>query len=448
MLDRRGFLASMGLATAGSLRGAFGAQESPPASKTAPHPLHHPVSLHVDVRQSVGAFPHYWEEIVGSGRAVLALRSDYRQDLKLVHSNTGINSVRFHGIFDDDVGVARLTPRGDVVYNFQYVDQIYDSLLEAGVMPFVELSFMPAALASGNKTVFWYKANTTPPKAMEAWTQMVTAFLHHLFDRYGGDELSRWAFEVWNEPNLDFWAGTQQQYFELYHRTATAVKAMDKRLRVGGPATAETAWAPEFIEYCAKEEAPIDFLSTHIYANDPQTKVFGHQTGYALEDVIPLALQKVKNQVQASSMPHLPIYITEWNSTFMNDSAITDTTFNAAFIVNTLSRCSGLVDAMSYWCFSDVFEEQGVPQEIFYGGFGMIAPRRIPKPSYHAFTLLHRLGAERYKTDSGPVLATQRSDGSVAIMVWNLTPRNKEGNPSPGEPLALQLLVDGLGRRN
>ncbi len=438
----------MGFMAAGSFENGFGLQGARSSSTPVPPPAGHPVSLHIDARHSIGAFPHYWEEIVGSGRAVLALRADYQQDLRLVHSSTGINSVRFHGIFDDDVGVARPTLRGDVAYNFQYVDQIYDNLLAAGVTPFVELSFMPAALASGSKTVFWYKANTTPPKAMDAWVRMVTAFARHLFDRYGGDELSRWAFEVWNEPNLDFWAGTQQQYFELYRSTATALKAVDKRLRVGGPATAATAWAPEFIEFCAKEEAPVDFLSTHIYANDPQTEVFGHQTGYALEDVIPLALQKVQNQVHGSSMPHLPIYITEWNSTFMNQPAVTDAPFNAAFIVYTLSRCHGLVDAMSYWCFSDVFEEQGVPQEIFYGGYGLVASRRIPKPSYHALTLMHRLGNEQYKADPGPVLATRRADNSVAMMVWNLSARDNKGLPVPGEPLALRLVLNGLGRRN
>ncbi|HTV54588.1 MAG TPA: glycosyl hydrolase family 39 [Terriglobia bacterium] len=404
--------------------------------------------VQIDARKSVGAFPHYWESVVGSGRAVLALRAAYRDDLRLVHDQTGMERVRFHGIFNRENGVCRLDPRGDVVYNFQYVDQIYDGLLEAGVRPFVELSFMPPAIASGNKTVFWYKANVTPPKDMADWVQLVTTFARHLSDRYGAEELGHWFFEVWNEPNLDFWSGTQEQYFELYRHTATALKSVDKRLQVGGPATAEASWAPEFIDYCVKQNAPVDFLSTHIYANDPQNKVFGRETNYSLDDVIPLALQKVRNQVASSEMPHLPIYITEWNSTFMNDSAITDTSFNAAFIVNTLNRCQGLVDLMSYWCFSDVFEEQGVAQNIFYGGYGLIAMRRIPKPSFHAFTLLHRMGNERYETDEGPVIATRRADGSLAILVWNLTPRDAHGNPEKGQPLSLRLVVRGLGSRN
>lgn len=447
-INRRRFLASMGIPLAKPLGKVLREQGARSTSPALPSQTESPVAFTIDARHSIGPLDHYWESIVGSGRASLALRSDYQEDLRLVHERAGIQSVRFHGIFDDDTGVCTLNPRGDVVYNFQYVDQIYDDLLDAGVRPFVELSFMPAALASGNKTVFWYKANVTPPKDMDTWVEMVTAFARHLFSRYGGSELSRWFFEVWNEPNLDFWAGTQAEYFELYRRTATALKSVDKRLRVGGPATAEASWASEFIQYCAQQDAPLDFFSTHIYANDPQSKVFGSEAHYALEDVIPLALRKVRNEVAASPMPHLPIFITEWNSTYMNDSALTDTSFNAAFIVHTLNRCREVVDAMSYWCFSDVFEEQGVAQNIFYGGYGLIAMRRIPKPSFHAFSLMHQLGNERLAVGEGPALATRRADGSVAILVWNLIPRDEHGKPAPGAPLALRMVVRGLAHRN
>lgn len=432
----------------GTPPGSQESQAEQPSSNPQTPPQGQALTFTIDAREPVGAFPHYWESIVGSGRANLALRSDYHADLVQVHQQTGMKSVRFHGIFDDDNGVCRLNQGGDVVYNFQYVDQIYDSLLDAGVRPFVELSFMPQALASGSKTVFSYKANVTPPKDMGAWVQLVTAFARHLFDRYGGEELSRWMFEVWNEPNLDFWAGTQEQYFDLYQRTAAALKSVDARLRVGGPATAQVAWATEFIGFCAEHSVPLDFFSTHIYANDPQDKIFGRQTDYAVENVIPLALRKLRNQIASSHMPRVPLYITEWNSTFMNQPAVTDTAYNAAFIVETMNGCRDLADAMSYWCFSDVFEEQGISPNIFYGGYGLIAMRRIPKPSLHAFTLLHKLGHERLAVGEGPAIATHRPDGSVAIIVWNLSARGKDGNPVPGQPASLRIVIRGLGKRN
>jgi len=404
-------------------------------------PIQRPIQI--DARSPVRPFPHYWEASVGSGRAALALRADWREALHQVHRQTGMQAVRFHGIFNDDVGVYGLDPQGRAAYNFQYVDQIYDGLLDLGLRPFVELGFMPKALASGDKSVFWYKGNVTPPRDLHQWTGLVTAFARHCLGRYGATEVRRWKFEVWNEPNLDFWAGTQEQYFEFYRNTALALKAVDAHLQVGGPASAQAAWAPEFLSWCARHHAPVDFFSTHIYANDPQKAVFGRDAHYPLKETIPLALEKVRNQVQASPFPRLPVYITEWNSTYMNDSALNDTAFNASYIAHVIDRCSGLVEGMSIWCASDVFEEQGIVKEIFYGGYGLVGIHGIPKPSFHAFTLLHRLGHERLPAVGDSVIATRRPDDSLAVLVWNLVPRDAEGRPGAGQPLSLHLTIAG-----
>src|SRR5215472_13130949 len=216
-------------------------------------------SITIDANAPTTPFPHFWETIFGSGRAILTLRQSYRDDLRATKKITNIQAVRFHGIFMDDVGLydpdrrpvqfAQMT-KADVggaqntgIYNFSYVDEIYDGLLANGVRPFVELSFMPKKLASDPNALhaFWYKQNVSPPKDYAAWDAMISAFAQHLVDRYGIDEVSHWYFEVWNEPNIDFWAGNPKQttYFELYDHTARAVKAVDERLRVGGPATAQ-----------------------------------------------------------------------------------------------------------------------------------------------------------------------------------------------------------------
>ena len=176
----------------------------------------------------------------GSGHAVLALRDNYRKDMKDVHDRIGMRYVRFHGIFDEENGVYSEDAQGNPIYNWSYVDQIYDGLLSAGVRPFVEISFMPKALASRlDYHAFWYKPIVAPPKDYAKWDALIAAFARHLVDRYGLDEVSQWYFEVWNEPNIDFWTGEpkQQTYFELYDHTARALKAVNPRLRVGGPAT-------------------------------------------------------------------------------------------------------------------------------------------------------------------------------------------------------------------
>ena len=225
----------------------------------------------VDGSAAAHPFPHFWEKMFGSGRAILSLRDDYRRDLRKVKGITGFEYVRFHAIFHDEVGLYDEDPQGNPLYNFSYVDQIYDGLLANGVRPFVEISFMPKKLAARDALhAFWYKQNVSPPKDYAKWDALITGFAQHLVERYGIGEVSQWYFEVWNEPNIDFWVGDPKQatYWELYDHTARALKAVNSRLRVGGPATAQAAWADAFIRHCADQHVPVDFVSTHVYGND------------------------------------------------------------------------------------------------------------------------------------------------------------------------------------
>src|SRR4029077_1718202 len=181
----------------------------------------------LDPSAAAHPFPHFWEQMFGSGRAVLTLRDSYRRDLREVNQITDFKYVRFHAIFHDEVGIYNEDDKGQVHDNFSYVDQIYDNLLANGVRPFVELSFMPKKLAAKEMLhAFWYKPNVSPPKDYAKWDDMITQFAKHLVDRYGVQEVSQWYFEVWNEPNLDFWGGDPRQasYWELYDHTVKAIK--------------------------------------------------------------------------------------------------------------------------------------------------------------------------------------------------------------------------------
>jgi xylan 1,4-beta-xylosidase len=236
--------------------------------------------LVVDATAPGHPFPHFWEQMFGSGRAILSLRDNYRTDLRQVKQITGLEYIRFHAILDDEVGVYSEDSQGKPIYNFSYVDQIYDGLLANGVRPFVEISFMPNQLASSHTLQdFWYHPNVAPPNDWGRWNDLITAFAQHLVDRYGADEVAQWYFEVWNEPNLDFWAGQprQETYWELYDNTAMTIKKVNPRLRVGGPASAQAGWVDAFIRHCVEKHIPVDFASTHVYANDTAQDVFGTQ---------------------------------------------------------------------------------------------------------------------------------------------------------------------------
>jgi xylan 1,4-beta-xylosidase len=400
-------------------------------------------SITIDAHAPTTPFPHFWERTFGSGRAILALRASYRQDLATVKQATGFESIRFHGILDDDVGLydpdrrTRNPGRPAVaandasIYNFSYVDQIYDGLLAQGVRPFVELSFMPKKLAAvpDAEQPFWYHPNPSPPRDYAAWDAMIRAFARHLIARYGLDEVSQWQFEVWNEPNLDFWQGLPKQssYFELYDHTARALKSVSPRLQVGGPSTAMTAWVTAFLDHTRRAGVPVDFVSTHVYGNDSTRAVFGTDAPISREQMVCRAVQKVHREIQRSAYPTLPLIFSEFNASFANEPDVTDTDYMGPWLANTIRLCDGLVQSLDYWAFSDVFEEQGVVRTPFYGGFGLVAANHIDKPALNAFRLLHMLGDRRIALDSESALATSSAERGLALALWNYAPPSGSG---------------------
>ena len=373
----------------------------------------------VDANASAHPFPHFWEKMFGSGRAILSLRESYRHDLRETKRITDFEYVRFHAIFHDEVGLYDEDAAGKPVYNFSYVDQIYDGLLEDKVRPFVELSFMPKKLSSDPNALhpFWYKPNVAPPKDWNKWEQLIEAFARHLVERYGEDEVANWYFEVWNEPNLDFWAGDPKEatYYDLYDHTARAIKRVSARLRIGGPATAQAAWVDRFLAHCKEKNVPVDFASSHVYGNDRSEDVFGTHENISRNEMVCRAVKKVHQQIADSAYPHMPLIWTEYNAAYNNQPQVTDSAYMGPFLANTIRECDGLTEMMSYWTFSDVFEEQGVVKTPFYGGFGILAERSIPKPAFNDFALLHRLGDTRLDVSSDSALVTRRKDGSLAI---------------------------------
>ncbi len=399
-------------------------------------------TITIDASASARPFPHYWEQMFGSGRAILSLRDSYRRDLKAVHQITNFQYVRFHGILLDDVGVYDEDKHGQPVYNFSYVDQIYDGLLAAGVKPFVELSFMPYKLAAQQHLQsFWYHPNVSPPKDYAIWDDLITKLVKHLVDRYGIEQVSKWYFEVWNEPNLDFWTGAPRQktYFELYDHTARDIKAVSPKLRVGGPATAQAAWVGDMIKHTEQSHVPLDFVSTHVYGNDQASDVFHTDEKITRDQMVCRAVKKVHEEIKSSSRPDMPLIWSEFNAAYDNEVAVTDSTYMGPWLATTIAQCDGLAEMMSLWTFSDVFEEQGVVKTPFYGGFGLIAAGNIPKPSFYAMQLLHRLGDQRIENSNANILVTKASDGSLVVAVWNLV------NPgSTGEPKTVKLQFKGV----
>jgi len=350
------------------------------------------IALRCNLNDPARPLHHPWRTCVGSGHATLALRADWQAQLRQASAELGFKYVRFHGLLDDDMGTV-VCQDDTLLYSFFNADQIFDFLVSIGMRPIVELSFMPLALSSGDDTVFHYKGNITPPRDMAQWQALMHKLAAHWVERYGIDEVAQWYFEVWNEPNLPaFWTGTQAQYFALYDTTARALKGVDARLRVGGPATAANAWIPEFQQYCAEHDVPVDFISTHLYPTDALGQVDSDTTTQLAEappDTMRTHALSAREQAAGK-----PLLYTEWNVTSNPRDPMHDGAAGAALATRIIMSVDDIVDAYSYWTFSDIFEENYFPSVPFHGGFGLVNLHGVRKPTYHAFAMVAKLGRE------------------------------------------------------
>ena len=381
-----------------------------------------------DVRQVKGPLNTMFKTCVGAGRANEGLRADWQRQLTYVHEQCGFTYIRMHGLLGDDMGVYREDKNGRPEYNWQYIDELYDFLLRIHMKPFVELGFCPGALASGSKTIFWWKGNVTKPKDPRKWGDLIRALVTHFKERYGEAEVRTWYFEVWNEPNLDgFFAGTQQDYFELYAATARAIKGVSRAYRVGGPATAGCAWVPEFIAYCATNHVPVDFVSSHDYAVDvghlDETgnagTVFSHNPRSIFGNVL-----RMREQIAASPRPDLELHLTEWSASYTPADPIHDSYHSAAFILDRLKKAGGAANSMSYWVFTDIFEEAGPRFTPFHGGFGLLNYQDIRKPAFFAYQFLNRLGPRELESTDPASFVTTDDLGNVQVLLWDFTVTN------------------------
>lgn len=392
--------------------------------------------ISADLKQTPTARSMTWQECVGAGRVAEGLRDTWRRHLKTCKDTLGFHYLRMHGLLEDELGVYSETADGAPVYNWLYIDDVYDYLLSIGVKPFVELGFMPEKLATRDDTIFWWKGNVTPPKDYAKWDALITALVQHWTARYGADEVKTWRFEVWNEPNIhEFWrpaSGIDRlaAYYELYEHTARAVKGVNKDYPVGGPATAGPFQTKELIDLCQGKQIPLDFISFHSYgvSQGPGVDQYGTVLLYLSGNPRYVA-DTANNQfpvIQSSAMPTLPVHITEWSSSYSPRDPIHDSYFEAPFILEQL-RHTGQLASMSYWTFTDVFEENGPVPRPFHGGFGLISFQDIKKPAFWAYDFLAQLGPnEVHSSDPSSYVCTD-AKGGAQVLYWDLTGLNDGG---------------------
>lgn len=379
----------------------------------------------------------FWNNVdfcVGTGRMGLALTEEYLKELSFVQDIIGFKHIRGHGLFTDDVAIYQkrknwFTGEITIEYNFTYLDRIFDAFLERKIVPFLELGFMPKEMASGEQTIFYWKGNTTPPKDYKDWTELVTVTLSHLVKRYG-EQVYEWPIEVWNEPNLPgFWKdANMEEYFRLFKETFLAIKKLDSRFRIGGPAICgvrDKEWMSAFFDFCKKEGIKPDFATRHHYTTE-MPKHAGHYGYQQLSDP-ELGFENLQGSRDIidsyEEFKGMEMHLTEFNTSYIPNNPLHDTNENAAYLAYQLLRLGETSYSYSYWTFGDVFEEQGVPFSLFHGGFGLVAHGCIPKPTFWTFAFYKRLKERTedcvYKGRNG-VIVKNRNNGYEGIF-WNLS---------------------------
>lgn len=382
--------------------------------------------ISVDLANVKGAYNTMFKECIGAGRANEGLRADWQQQLAIVKKECDFKYIRFHGLLSDDMGVYRIGANGIPEYNYMYIDALFDYLLSIGIKPFVELGFMPSALASGSQTIFWWRGNVTPPNDYAKWEALIENLTTHFTHRYGVEEVKTWYFEVWNEPNLSpgFWTGTQDDYFKLYKHAALAIKRVNAAYRVGGPATAGAAWVPEMITFCKRNAVPIDFISTHAYGVEQGFLDEYGNSGTVLSKN-PMSVSgdvlNSRKQIADSPIPGLELHYTEWSSSYTPADPIHDSYHQAAYILQKIKQVGTAPTSMSYWVFTDIFEEAGPRFTPFHGGFGLLNTHGIKKSAYYSYRFMNEMGKTEIHNDDSQSWVCKDDAGNVQVLLWDYT---------------------------
>lgn len=391
---------------------------------------------------------------INTCHAATLLRKDHLEHLAFVKAYTGVRSVRCHGIFHDRIGVASVLDEqgagapgfeepiarggaGGIQFHFGQAHKVYDNLLELGLTPWVELSFLPRILAADpSKTICWYQAYCSNPTSYKVWGQLVEAFAKSLLRRYGTKRLAQWHFEVWNEPNIIFWqvpGDKFAEYMKLYAAAARAMKSAHRSLQVGGPVTARGEWIGKFIDETRRRRLPVDFISTHLYPAD-EYEVHGNtvREKFGPFDYYPQTILGVNDLVRRK-LSGVAVYWNETNAThhamekddttgkyaswelFAGEATWGKRTVDetpqsgayAALLAGTMLRHDV---NLFWWTASDVYEEWQPDVRPYHGGRGLVNLWGIPKPIAHALHFAHRM-------DGGTILDTQVDGGAGYLAV-------------------------------
>ncbi len=284
------------------------------------------IQINVDAGRVTGDLPHTWNYIgydeinytyTPDGQELLAKFGTLQEKPYYVRAHHLLCTGNVHGTYKwGSTNCYAEDDQGNPVYNWTFVDLIFDTILKHQCKPFVEIGFMPQDLAdpayydaaNEGRRMQNYRATgwACPPKDYQKWYGLVHDLVQHCVERHGVDEVRTWYWELWNEPDGMYWQASIEEFNKLYDYTAAAVKAACSEARVGGPAVTRPVYGRKSVEYLdkfldhcvngvnyitGKKGTPIDFTSFHVKGGRYAANLKAHKE-------TPPSVQQVLSQLQ------------------------------------------------------------------------------------------------------------------------------------------------------
>lgn len=377
---------------------------------------------------------HNFKKFIGVGRAKELLNYNIQKMLRDLQKNIGYQYVKFHGILSDDMLVVSRV-NGELRFHYTLVDMAIDFLLSIQLMPMIQLSFMPAALAANpSKTVFESPFITSPPAKMDEWNLLIEDFTKHLISRYGKEQVTKWPFTVWNEPSTSekmFGFGDDTLFFQFYKNTYTTVKKVCSDISFGSPSLlymqnlGNDDWIRRFIFYTLSNDCKPDFLNIHYYSDIiPDTAADGLFLAHVVSSSFPknmddfsLFIGNIKKLFRSLTVDDLPINMTEWNFTLSHRNLINDTSYKTCYIMKNLLKNYDRLNSFGYWSLTDLIEENALPDNLFHGGLGIYTMNGLRKGVFYAFYFANMLGDNLIASGDGYFLT--KKDDKYQIITYH-----------------------------
>ena len=398
-------------------------------------------NIEIDFNKDARDLKAVWQKLINAGTAQSILDSNLRAQIRELQEEIEFEYLRFEGIFNDDLEVCKGDSIENIHYNWKLIDNIIDFIVENNLKPFITLSFMPDLLASKDATMFYYQANFSPPKKIEAWLDLVEAFIIHLINRYGIEQVNTWYFQIWTEfPHQGFhWAGSEEEYFDFYSLTAEKIKDISQSLKVGPASESffeQNFISQKFLQYADKKNLPLDFYNINLYHNtvpiiDEEIDLSQFYNESTLESIkskfkekdYSIKIAKKIRELLNEYYPSAELIATRWNVSWNSKEYIHDTAFMADYIIDNAVKLQDVLDGLGYLNLSDLISEWPINELPFFGGRGLMNTEGIKKSGYYAYIILSELGNKIIAQGDNFIVTAKGED--IQFLIYNYAYLNR-----------------------